>query len=119
MEFVLLSFLPRSYQLNSHNLITAELDRALPVIPSSEPLGRSTVGKATFLDAAYDEEIETFVINVSTKCDGFVIRGCELGDNTVTGGKIKTSNGLSEGSHNFRYGGCCFAFSIEGEWLEG
>jgi hypothetical protein len=109
----------RSYEWNGHNLIAAELDRPLPPIPSRESLGHSTVGRATFLDSAYDEEIETFVINVSTKCDGFVIRGCELGDNTVTGGKIKASNGLIEGNHTFRHGWCCFTFSIEGEWLEG
>jgi hypothetical protein len=109
----------RAYDWNGHNLIAATLDRALPTLPSRESLGHSTVGRATFLDAQYDEEIETFVINVSTKCDGFVIRGCSLGDNTVTGGKIKASNGLIEGNHNIRHGWCCFAFSIEGEWLEG
>jgi hypothetical protein len=109
----------RAHDWNGHTLIAAELDRALPPLPSRESLGHSTLGSATFLNSAYDEEIETFVINVSTKCDGFVIRGCALGDNTVTGGKIKASNGLIEGNHGFRHGWCCFAFSIEGEWLEG
>jgi hypothetical protein len=109
----------RSYNWNGYDLIAADLDRALPQLPSRESLGHTTLGRATFLDSKYDEEIETFVINVSTKCDGFVIRGCSLGDNTVTGGKIKASNGLIEGNHNFRHGWCCFAFSIEGEWLEG
>jgi hypothetical protein len=109
----------RDFNWNGNNLIAATLDRALPKLPSRESLGYTTVGKATFLDARYEEEIETFVINVSTKSDGFVIRSCELGDNTVTGGKIKASNGLIEGNHNFRHGWCCFAFSIEGEWLEG
>jgi hypothetical protein len=108
-----------SYDWNGYHQVAATLDRTVPNLPSRESLGHSTVGSATFLDANYDEEIETFVINVSTKCDGFVIRGCELGDNTVTGGKIKASNGLIEGNHNFRHGWCCFAFSIEGEWLEG
>jgi hypothetical protein len=108
-----------SYNWNGNNQIAATLDRAVPSIPSRESLGHTTLGKATFLDAHYDEEIETFVINVSTKCDGFVIRRCSLGDNTVTGGKIKASNGLIEGNYNFRHGWCCFAFSIEGEWLEG
>jgi hypothetical protein len=108
-----------AYDWNGYHQIAATLDRRLPPLPSRELLGHTTLGNATFLNSAYDEEIETFVINVSTKCDGFVIRGCSLGDNTVTGGKIKASNGLIEGNHNFRHGWCCWAFSIEGEWLEG
>jgi hypothetical protein len=53
--------------------------------------------------------VEHFAINLSVKCDGFVIRDCHMGRNTVTAWKIKASNGLFLNNRFEQHGWCCIS----------
>jgi hypothetical protein len=56
---------------------------------------------------------------MSTKSDGFVIRDCHMGRNTVTAWKIKASNGLFAGNRFEQHGWCCISLFMELMWQEG
>jgi hypothetical protein len=110
---------PREWHGRTH--LAARLDRPVPGLVTREGIGQHcpVASNMTFLSPDPQAPIEHFTINASTKSDGFVIRGCFMGDNTVTGGKIKAGNGIIAGNHHVRHGWCGWSFASEANWQEG
>jgi hypothetical protein len=98
-----------------------KLDSSAPPLRTRESRGlRAPVASGSeFLSVKGEHAFEVFAVNLATKSDGFVIRGCTFGDNTVTGAKIKASHGLIAGNHSHDHGWCCIQFATELEWQEG
>ncbi|HLL89962.1 MAG TPA: hypothetical protein VK324_11730, partial [Tepidisphaeraceae bacterium] len=108
------------YEWRGHRQLVARLDRPVPGLRSRESVGRGCrIKYGEFLEDNFPRPVEHFVANMYAKSDGFVIRGCTLGDNTVTGGKIKASNGLIVANHTFHHGWCTWALTNELNWQEG
>ncbi len=110
-----------SIMWRGHLRMKARMDRPLPPLVSREAIGKHypVPSSSDFLDLKVDQPIEHFVINASTKSDGFVIRGCKMGDNTVTAGKIKAGNGLIINNLTYNHGWCVWSFATEYVWQEG
>jgi hypothetical protein len=104
-----------------HRRLVATLDQSVAGLASRESLGktRPVLSSSEYLGVTADTPIEHFVVNASTKNDGFVIRGCAFGNNSVTGGKIKSGNGLIVGNRSSRHGWCVWSFATEILWQEG
>lgn len=104
-----------------HRRLRATLDRPVAGLVSRESLGKNkpVMSSSEYLGAPAGVPIEHFVVNASTKADGFIIRDCVFGNNSVTGGKIKAGNGLILGNRSRNHGWCVWSFATEMGWQEG
>lgn len=111
----------RAHSWNGSVRTLVSLDRPIRNVISRQSLGKRAIVQSSseFLPLQVPQPVEHFVINASTKSDGFVIRGCELGDNTVTAGKIKAGNGMILENRTFNHGWCVWSFATEFVWQEG
>ena len=109
---------PRDWHGHQHLAVT--LDRPIHSLRSRDSLGRhQPVEWHEYLNVDKPIPIEHFVVNASTKSDGFVIRDCDMGQNTVTAGKIKAGNGLIINNRTSDHGWCVWSFATEVLWQEG
>jgi hypothetical protein len=107
---------------NDRPLVALRLDAPLPDgLKTRESLGHTKLisSSANYLTHDPAQPVEHFAINLSVKCDGFVIRDCHMGRNTVTAWKIKASNGLFLNNRFEQHGWCCISLFMELMWQEG
>ena len=97
-------------------------------IHSRDSTGRGTVrgreyvasGGQTYRDAmAIAAPFEHFVVNVSVKNDGFIVRNCRMGYNRATGFKCKASNGIIENWDLLGAMGVGLSLKVGLDWKEG
>jgi hypothetical protein len=109
------------HEWNGRRITALTLDAALPTLKTRESLGHTELlaDSAGFLYHDQEVAVEQFAINISTKSDGFVIRDCHMGRNTVTAWKIKASNGIFANNRFEQHGWCCISLFMELMWQEG
>jgi len=102
-------------------LVKLTFDGDIPELRTRDNLGKEGILPldSYYLRRPEDERVEHFALNLATKSDGFVIRDCHMGRNTVTAWKIKASNGLFENNRFERHGWCCINLFMELMWQEG
>lgn len=101
-------------------LLAVEVDQPLPTLRTRRELGRPLVQRpGEFLRHDPAVPVEHFALPMARKSDGFVLRGCTFGQNTVTGAKMKASNALIMSNEFRRHGWCCLDLCGEFQWQEG
>ena len=109
------------YDWHGHRMLMVEVSESLPSIKSQEDLGKPFPVPKNF-EYLYKEDpsevFEHFVVNLSTKSDGFVMRDCTFGENSVNGTKLKASHGIIENCEFLRHAGEAITFCMRLTWQE-
>ncbi len=102
-------------------LVAVELDRDITGVISRRDIGqKGTVNRSgDFLRVGPDHPLETFVVNLNTKSDGFALIDSSFHGNAVAGIKLKASNGIITGCDFSRHSWAAIDLCMRLVWQEG
>ncbi len=106
---------------DDERLVAIELDREVVGVISRRDIDqKGTINRSSeFLRVGPDHPLETFVVNLNTKSDGFAIVDSHFHGNAVAGIKLKASNGIITGCDFSRHAWAAIDLCMRLVWQEG